>query len=307
VKILLATDGSEYSECAARYLTRLNWSPEDSITVFHAIYVVPFHHDEKFYFDTLKAIKKEVSPRILDSALAVLSPVRAGLGVEIEEFSPGRCTPDQCIIKAAEASGTDLIAMGARGIKGIASAFLGSVTRLVAINSFIPVLVVKPVKGADPARMKILFASDGSDHSQATGEFLSSLPFPDDTEVTIVNILSSGFSDIPERFVLEINDRIKEAVAGAKAIEFAESENTIERARKILRRRFRDISVITKVGDPSAEILRTAETTGAGLIAVGCRGLRGIKGMMGSVSRNILTHSKCSVLIGKTCKESQRI
>jgi len=36
--------------------------------------------------------------------------------------------------------------------------------------------------------------------------------------------------------------------------------------------------------------------------AVGCRGLRGIQGMMGSVSRNILTHPKCSVLIGKMCK-----
>jgi nucleotide-binding universal stress UspA family protein len=304
VKILLATDGSEYSECAARYLTRINWSPEDSITVFHAIYVVPFHQDEKFYFDTLKAIKKEIAPKILDSALAVLSPVQAGLSVEIEEFSPSRCTPDQCIINAAEASGMDLIVMGARGIKGIASAFLGSVTRLVAINSFKPVLAVKSADGTPPGRMKILFATDGSGYSHATAEFLSSLPFPDDTEITIVNILSSDFSDIPERFVMEINDRIKEAVASARGIEFAESENIIERAKKILSRRFRIISVITKVGDPSAEIMRTAETIGADLIAVGCRGLRGMKGVMGSVSRNILTHSQCSVLIGKTCKES---
>ncbi len=304
VKILLATDGSEYSECAARYLTRINWSPEDSITVFHAIYVVPFHRDEKFYFDTLKAIKKELAPRILDSTLAVLSPVRAGLSVEIEQFSPSRCTPDQCIINAAEASDMDLIAMGARGIKGIASAFLGSVTRLVAINSFKPVLVVKPAKETEPGRIKILFATDGSTYSQATGEFLSSVPFPDDTEVSIMNVLASDFSDIPQRFVMEINDRIKEVVAGARAIEFSESENIIEGAKKILSRRFRNVSVIAKVGDPSTEILRMAETMGAGLIAVGCRGLRGIKGVMGSVSRNILTHSTCSVLIGKTCKES---
>jgi nucleotide-binding universal stress UspA family protein len=103
---------------------------------------------------------------------------------------------------------------------------------------------------------------------------------------------------------MEINDRIKEAVASARGIEFAESENIIERAKKILSRRFSIISVITKVGDPSAEIMRTAETIGADLIAVGCRGLRGMKGVMGSVSRNILTHSQCSVLIGKTCKES---
>ncbi len=301
MKILLATDGSEYSECAARFLTRIPWSPDDSITVFHAVYAVPFQHNEKFYFDTLRAIKKEIAPKILDSALAVLQPVQARLSVEIEEFSPSRCTPDQCIIKAAEASGADLIAMGARGIKGIASAFLGSVTRLVTINSTKPVFVVKPP--TDAGRMKILFAADGSGHSLATGEFLTSIPFPDEAEVTILNIISSSFSDVPERFVLEINGRIKEAVAAARKIEFAESENVIEQAREILHKRFRKISVLSKVGDPSTEILKTGETMGADIIALGCRGLRGVKGIMGSVSRNVLTHSKCSVLIGKTCKE----
>jgi len=42
MRILLATDGSECSETAARFLTRINWSPRDSITVFHAIFALPF-------------------------------------------------------------------------------------------------------------------------------------------------------------------------------------------------------------------------------------------------------------------------
>jgi nucleotide-binding universal stress UspA family protein len=152
--------------------------------------------------------------------------------------------------------------------------------------------------------MRILFATDGSDYSRATGEFLSSIPFPNDSEVTILNIISSSFSDVPERFVMEINERIKEVVAGSRAIEFTESEKIIEGARENLSKRFKNISVLSKVGDPSTEILKTGETMEADMIAVGCRGLRGMKGIMGSVSRNILTHSKCSVLIGKTCKES---
>lgn len=304
MKVLLATDGSEYSEHAAKFLTRINWSNDDSITVFHAVYAVPFRQNEKFYFNTLKALKKEIAPRILDSALAILKPVQANLSVEIEEFSPSRCTPDQCVIKAAEASGTDLIAMGARGIKGIASVFLGSVTRLVTINSSKPVLVVKPTAGMTPDKMKILFATDGSGHSLATGEFLSSIPFPEIAEVTILNIISSSFSDVPERFVPEVDERVKEAVAAARKIEFAESEDIVARARENFGKRFKNISVLSKVGYPTTEILKTGEAMGADMIAVGCRGLRGMKGMMGSVSRNILTHSKCSVLIGKTCKES---
>jgi len=303
MKILLATDGSEYSESTAKFLTRINWSRDDSITVFHAIYAIPFRYDEQFYFNTLKTIKKDIAPKILDSALTILKPVQAIISVEIDEFSPSQCTPDQCIINIAETSDMDLIAVGARGIKGIASVFLGSVTRSVAINSPRPVLIVKPEVSGTADRIKILFATDGSSSSLAAGEFLSSIPFPDSAEVTILNVISSGFSDIPERFVLEINERIKDVVASNRAMEFTQSQNTIEQARDALSGRFKNIDVLSKVGDPSTEILKTVETMGADLVAVGCRGLRGIKGIMGSVSRNILTHSKCSVLIGKTCKE----
>jgi nucleotide-binding universal stress UspA family protein len=38
----------------------------------------------------------------------------------------------------------------------------------------------------------------------------------------------------------------------------------------------------------------------ADIVAIGSRGLKGIKGLLGSVSRNIVIHSKSSVLIGKT-------
>jgi nucleotide-binding universal stress UspA family protein len=193
--------------------------------------------------------------------------------------------------------------MGARGIKGIASVLIGSVTRLVAIHASKPVMIVKPAGGEPSRPMQILFATDGSDHSRTVGHVLSSLPFPDAAEVTIVNIVASSFSDIPERFVLEINERIKEVVAGARATELSRSEKIIEQARDDLRKRFKKIQVLSKVGDPSTEILRIADTVQADLIAVGSRGFRGIKGLMGSVSRNILTHSKSSVLIGKTHRE----
>ena len=303
MRLLLATDGSEYSEIAAKFLVRVNWSPLDSITAFHAIYAIPFPEDRKFHFDTLKAMKKDIAPKILDSAVAILKPVRAALSVEIGEFPPGECTPDQCIINAAASSQADMIAMGARGIKGIKSVFLGSVTRLVTVHSPVPVLVVKPTPKNESGRMKILLPVDGPVHSRATAEVLSSVPFPDDADVTVMHVIASGFSDIPERFALEIDDRIREIVAGTRARELAESERTVEAVRQSLSKRFRNISVLSKVGDPSSEILRTAESLGTDLIVVGCRGVQGTRGTMGSVSKNVLTHAKCSVLIGKTCGE----
>jgi nucleotide-binding universal stress UspA family protein len=303
MKILLATDGSEYSESAAQFLAHVQWSPDDSITVFHAIYAVPFQEDEKFHFDTLKSIKVNIAPRIIDSALAILKSTHANLSAEIDEFAPSQCTPDQCIIDAAQLSGADLIVMGARGIKGFKSLLVGSVTKSVAVHSPTPVLVVKPATHPKPGPMKILFATDGSDYSLATGEFLSSLPFSGNAELTMLHVISPAFSDVPEKFLVGLDAESKDVVANTKAREGKESEAIIEQAGKQLQKRFKNMQVLSKTGDPSTEILKTAEAAEANLIVVGSRGLRGIKGVLGSVSRNVLAHSKCSILIGKIRQE----
>jgi len=300
MKILLATDGSEYSEGAARFLTCLDLSPDDEITVFHAVSWVPFLYDKESYYSSFKQIKKEIASRILDTALEILKPVNARISTAIIDGSAEYYIP-----RMAVESDKDMIVMGARGIKGIKSFFIGSTARSVVINSSKPVLVTKLPVYDRTDRIRILFATDGSDYSIATGEFLSSIPFPDNTGVTILNIIWSAFSDIPERFAVEVNERIKDDIAKTRTIEIAESERIVEQARKYLSKRFKNTTVLSRIGDPSLEILETAERLKTDIIAVGCRGLRGIKGMLGSVSRNILAHSKCSVLISKACKERE--
>lgn len=297
MKILLATDGSEYSKGAARFLTCLNLSSEDEIAVFHAVYWIPFLYDTESYYDTFKEIKEEIAPKIIDSALDILEPVYASISTFILDGSP-----EQCIIDVAAKSDVDLIVMGARGIKGIESLFIGSVTRSVAIKSPKPVLVTKLPVHKKPDKMKILFATDGSKYSIDTGEFLSGMPFPDNTEITILNVMPSEFLDIPETFVPLVIDKIIDITEKEKSMRLIESQRIVDEAKEHLSKTFNNINVLSRVGDPSSEILKTSEELRMDLIAVGCRGLRGIKGMLGSVSRNILAHSKCSVLIGKTCQ-----
>lgn len=296
MRILLATDGSEYSEEAAKFLTCLNLNPEDEITVFHAVSWIPFLYDEESYYTTLKELKKEIAPKVLDAALETLKNVPAKVSAAIIDGSP-----EEYIVSIAEESGMDMIVMGARGIKGIKTLFVGSVTRVVASRSTKPVLIVRAPIGKRKCGMKILFATDGSEYSISTAQFLSSLPFAEDTELTVLNVIWSEFSDIPERFLVEVDEKVKDIVAETRGLAFAQSEEIIENAREHLRKRSKHITVLSRVGDPSEEILKTAESIDADMIAVGCRGLKGIKGMMGSVSRNIINHAKCSVLIGKTC------
>lgn len=298
MKILLATDGSKHSEGAASFLTSLNLSAEDEVTIFHVVYWIPFLYDRESYFDTFKEIKMKIAPEIIDSAFEILKPLNAKISTAITDGSP-----EQSIIDTAVDSGTDLIVMGARGIKGIEAIFVGSTTKSVAANSPVPVFIIKLPVFHDPDRIKILFATDGSEYSLATEKLLSSIPFYDNTEMTVLNVIWSYFSDIPEKYVMKINERIKDDMAKTGSAELMESERIIEQTRKRLGKRFSNINILSKVGDPSAEILKTSEALGTDIIAVGCRGLRWIKGMLGSVSRNVITHSKCSVLIGKMCKE----
>ncbi len=294
MKILLATDGSECSEVAAGFLSWLNLSSDDEITVLHVLSWGPYHDNRESYYISLKYFKEKIAPQILDSAIDILKPVEARISTALVEGFP-----DKAIIEAAVDSGVDLIVLGARGIKGLKSLLIGSVTRSVAINSPKPVLVTKPPLREIPERMRILFATDGSDSAHATAALLASIPFPDDTELIIMNVIPSAISDIPERFIMEINDKIKEDVAKVRTIELERSSGIIEQAKPYLNKSFPKIEGLTKVGDPSIEILNAAGVFGADLIAVGCRGLKGIKRMMGSVSRSILSHSQCPVLVGK--------
>jgi len=118
-----------------------------------------------------------------------------------------------------------------------------------------------------------------------------------------VHVMPTEFLDIPETFVPGIIEQVIEIAEKFKSMRLIESERITNQARQYLSRKFKNIEVLSVAGDPSTEILKAAETLETDLIAVGCRGMRGIRGMMGSVSRNILAHSRCSVLIGKTCKD----
>jgi nucleotide-binding universal stress UspA family protein len=295
---LLATDGSEHSKGAAEFLTRLNLSSEDEITIFHATYLVPCLYGQESYYDNLKAIKKEIAPRILDSVLDILKPVNAKISTLILDGSP-----EYCIMDVSVESDTDLIVMGARGIRGIDSLLIGSVTRAVAIKSSKPVLITKLPVPKKSDRIKILFATDGSAHSAATSGILSAMPFPDSTEITVLNVMPWEILDIPKTFVPEINERFNEIIEETRSNRLIESKRIIDQTKEYLSRKFTHINVLSKVGESSTEIIKASEELKSDIIAIGCRGLRGIKGMMGSVSRNILTNSKCSVLIGKTCKD----
>jgi nucleotide-binding universal stress UspA family protein len=151
-KILLATDGSEEAELAAR--TAIDVS-ESTGSELHVLYVGEAANP---YVDVVELAGDEaVTPR-LDAELkrqferqarevldAEAERVRAAGGTVAQaHLRMGKA--DHEIVALAEEIGAGLIAMGSRGRGGIRRALVGSVSDSVVRHAHCPVLVVRPEK-----------------------------------------------------------------------------------------------------------------------------------------------------------------
>ena len=66
MKILLSTDGSEYSDGAARFLARFDFALADEITVLHVVHGRPFPHGGDTNYAALMQIGEEIAPGIVE-------------------------------------------------------------------------------------------------------------------------------------------------------------------------------------------------------------------------------------------------
>lgn len=295
MKILFATDGSAYAQGSAKFLTALNLSADDEIIILYATGSLIPAVSAKTLIAGVRQIMLEIGAGIIDETVSILKPCGAKINTVLADGDPA-----QAIADAAEKHNADLVVVGSRGMRGIKSFVVGSVARSVAAESQKPLLIVKPLQWDRKERLKILFATDGSDCSNATAHLLSSMPFSSDTGLTVLTVIPSSFADIPPRFAMEVDDRIKKELADARAAEYEDSDRIISLTLNMLSGKFAKIEEMKKVGEPSVEILEAAAAINADIVAIGSRGLRGIKGALGSVSRHVLNHAECSVLIGKT-------
>ena len=68
MKILFATDGSEHSESAARFISSFKFSEKDEIEILHAISWLPVMREWESLAEDFRTIREEVVPKILTSA-----------------------------------------------------------------------------------------------------------------------------------------------------------------------------------------------------------------------------------------------
>jgi len=299
MKYLLPLDGSEYSGSATAFLARLPLEAGDRIEVIHVI-TEPGHMGESFeLYDRLFRIKRELGEKILEEAAEQLGGSAAAVETHLLQGYPYHE-----ILESTRRLGVDAVVIGSRGLAGFESFLLGSVTRKVAINAPVPVLVIKPPQ-ARPKEgpLEILFATDGSPCARKAAAALHAFPFPRDSRLTLLHVVDSPLGDIPERFGVEVDERMKATVAEVRSVEIERGEGLVEKEKEAFRGRFDTVRTVVKSGDAAPTIIAKAEKIGADIVAIGCRGERGLKSMLGGVTRRVLSYVPSSVLVAKMPEE----
>jgi nucleotide-binding universal stress UspA family protein len=143
--------------------------------------------------------------------------------------------------------------------------------------------------------MKILLATDGTEHSEAAVDLISSLNFPADSQLKMISVVDMSIPLAIDAYAgyLPSTEEI-EQTAKSNALKILEETKTKIDGLGL------GLIISTEVlfGAPEIRIVETAEKMKADLIVVGSHGYnRWERLLLGSVSDSVVHHAPCSVLI----------
>lgn len=284
-RILMATDGSENSAAAARFLNRLELPKGTEI---HVLAVVDAYIEA--LLERAEPGQMHHSRHVARDAAALLK--RESLDVRCEIRS-GDAAHE--IVLAARERDAELVAVGSRGLTGLPGLVFGSVARNVAAHAPCSVLVCRELRHD---LRQVILATDGSEHAARAAELLASLPLPNETAVTVVQGVRPC-TPMVDMWGAQ-SAELWEQLAAAEKEQREASRELVESIRASLEARGRSAEAEVRTGDPAAEVVRAAEEHHADLIVAGARGASRIEELViGSVADRLLRGAPCSVLLAR--------
>jgi nucleotide-binding universal stress UspA family protein len=298
MKVLLTVDESRYSEAAIGLARALRMGKKADLTT---LTVIPEHvflggHTLADLLGRSAALKTQKQKTEEEKALQLLGRLSKSLaapGAKVETMIR-RGSPADEIMKTCRAIPADLVVVGSKGTGDSPEFLLGSVAHKVIKYAPCSVLVAKR---KTEAVNRVLVPLDGSKHSDETVQFLLRMPLPPRVEVLVMVVLQSFAAAFVKAYTLDL-ERDREIVAELQEAEEEAARRVLTEAEGQLRKGRYGVSTIIARGDPSPEILREAAQRDVDLIALGAKGLSGVRGfLLGSVAQRVSRYAKSSVLI----------
>jgi nucleotide-binding universal stress UspA family protein len=291
-QIILAIDGSEHALAAVNLIQNLPIPKDCKITILSVL--IPRNAQ---YHAALSNILEQTKKNLELKKRVVETVLLTGY-------------PGEQIIKFADEHKPDLIVLGAKGLRGTIRIFLGGVAQQVVEYAPCPVLIVR---APHTEAKRILFVTDGSEHSKNAIKHLRQCPIPEDANVTILHVLPPemtpdmllrswpyGIDSLPPVFTKEVEQGLI-----ARSVEEKELG---EELLKGTQEEFTNLDIKGKTvllqGDAATEILNFADENQIDLIIAGSRGLSQMRSwLLGSVSSKLTHYAKCSILIVRMPEE----
>lgn len=291
MRVLLGIDGSANAAVACRLVADLPLPPDSVVTIVNAIERQPelVAGPWPMYVGEPEALERSLrsdAARIVDDAAHAL----AGPG-RIIETSVRRGRPAGVIVEAAHDFRSDLVVVGNRGLSGVESLLVGSVSGEVVDHSPAPVLVARGT-----ATRRILVAVDGSPTSCLALDLLRIWPIFRGATIRVVSVAQAPYpwwSSVADTGGIDAR-YYRDSIALA---ERAAHEVALEAATEL---RGAGLAADDQVvdGDPGHEIVLLAERWAADLVIVGAHAYTAIhKLLIGSVARHVVHHAPASVLV----------
>ena len=201
------------------------------------------------------------------------------------------------IVDQARKWGAQVIVLGSRGRGILHRALLGSVSRDVAHEADCAVLVIK---GRLRRPSRLVIGVDGSIRSRRAVAFISRLPAPRGSRVTVLAVVDPISSASISLMPASVRAVLAAESAAHERARMAEARREVSKAAQRLRRAGWAVEPVVRRGIPLAQLLDTASTKRADVIVVGARGATGLtRLLLGSVAEGVLAQSPGSVLIIK--------
>jgi nucleotide-binding universal stress UspA family protein len=224
--------------------------------------------------------RRMAARRVTDHALCVVR--RAAPDLRVQVTMPLR-DPQEALAGLSDIA--SLVVVGTRGRGPVRSRLLGSVSIGLAERAHCPVAVVRSTR-PEPGQRGHVVVGVGADGSSAGAVELgfalaSAWRVPLDAvhgcDGPADHLDPDGYQ--PRLDVLQAHHRVlSEALCGYAA-------------------RYPDVQVDRRMPDAPAGHVLTEMSEGALAVVVGSRGRTGLAGLLGSVSRHVLEHARCTVLV----------
>ncbi|MGB5584501.1 MAG: universal stress protein [Gammaproteobacteria bacterium] len=300
MNILLATDGSEYSDSALDFMLRFPFPPGSTMTVLSVVDDIPMLPAELDALDeTQNEALKAANKRLKEEAQELVDRESARLR---EDGWPGETLvrtgkPVDQILRVAEEISADLVVLGSHGKSRAQRFMLGSVSDRVLEYAPCSVVIVKKKPGDGvPAAIepgtntayRIMLAYDISDVAREALQVCASFPLEANSKICVVNVMP-----LITAYRQDVRQHISSIWMQKKIIMQAE----LDKAVKSLPWATAELTTqLREAANVSEEILTAAEEAESDLIMVGCKDKSAIQRfLLGSITQRMARYAECTV------------